>query len=281
MTSLDFARHIKHRLFPVRRPEKPDSPRDREYELWSAADPSLNIELGWSETCARFASPNEIYRYLHHYFHHRAPSFLREHRNYFRQERRGFGEDAFHAMWWLLFLEFHPVRCAEIGVYRGQVISLWTRIAKVLNQPLEALGISPLSPAGDVVSGDYLASLDYQDDISRNFAHFGLGSPQLLKALSTDDVAVSALRSQKWDLIYIDGNHDEPVVTADYELSRECLRPGGLMIMDDSGLELGYKPPAFSFGGHPGPSKVARTRAANELELLGVVGHNVVFRKAV
>jgi hypothetical protein len=44
---------------------------------------------------------------------------LREPRHYFNQCRRGFGEDAFHAMWFLLFRQFRPVSFLEIGVYRG------------------------------------------------------------------------------------------------------------------------------------------------------------------
>ena len=57
-------------------------------------------------------------------FYH-LPFSIINHRVYFSKEFRGFGEEAFHSMWYLLLSEFKPKNCLEIGVYRGQIISLW------------------------------------------------------------------------------------------------------------------------------------------------------------
>jgi len=35
------------------------------------------------------------------------------------ENRRGFGENAFHTMWYLLLEEFKPATFLEIGVFRG------------------------------------------------------------------------------------------------------------------------------------------------------------------
>jgi hypothetical protein len=245
---------------------------------WQWPRARYDTELSLGEALQRFPSRNQLYAHMHHYFHHRCPKFVREHRAYFRRESRGFGEDAFHAMWWLLFVENRPARALEIGVYRGQVISLWSLIAKYLHQPCEVHGISPLSPAGDAV-GAYASGIDYETDIRGSFQRFRLPQPILVKALSIDEVATDHLRRGNWDLIYIDGSHDFDVVLSDYRRSRDHLRSGGILVMDDASLGTDFQPPRFSFAGHPGPSRVAQEFAAREMQFLGAVGHNAIFLK--
>ena len=115
--------------------------------------------LSFTQAVARIPARNALYSYMHHYQHQLSPDKLQQHRAYFKQDSRGFGEDAFHAMWFLLMREYHPLNCLEIGVYRGQVISLWAMIAKELNIPCNIHGISPFTPAGDQVSV-YLKNID-------------------------------------------------------------------------------------------------------------------------
>jgi hypothetical protein len=239
----------------------------------------LMVDLSFSEAARRFADRNRKHAYMHHYFSQLCPRPVKEHRNYFTQESRGFGEDAFHAMWYLLFKEFRPVRCLEIGVYRGQVISLWALLARLFEFPCLIHGISPFTPAGDHVS-TYLADIDYKADTIKNHEAFGLPPPSLLKAYSTDEEARTLIRSEVWDLIYIDGNHDYEVVLADYEVCKDSLAEGGLLVVDDSSLYTNYRPPFFSFAGHPGPSRIARDRAMYEMQFLGAVGHNNIFIRA-
>jgi len=191
---------------------------------------------------------------------------------------RGFGEEAFHAMWFTLLREFRPKECLEIGVYRGQVISLWGLIAYNLGFPCEAHGISPFTSAGDQAS-IYLSGIDYLEDTLTNHRHFGLPTPHLVRAYSTDSVALEYIRSRRWDLIYIDGNHDYEVALADYEVCRDNLDHGGILVMDDSSLNTDYRPLRFSTAGHPGPSRVVQELAMKELHFIGGVGHNNVFIK--
>jgi len=50
------------------------------------------------------SDPTSYYLDCVRYFH--GPNFpaeLKKHRRYFLQDQRGFGEDAFHVMWWMLF----------------------------------------------------------------------------------------------------------------------------------------------------------------------------------
>src|SRR5437588_660872 len=104
---------------------------------WPIRGAAFDVELSLNAAVERFSARNTLYAYMHHYFWHRAPAFVREHRSYFKADQRGFGEDAFHSMWWLLFLQEKPARMLEIGIYRGQTVSLWALIAKVLGVECE------------------------------------------------------------------------------------------------------------------------------------------------
>jgi len=238
----------------------------------------LMVDLSFSESVRRFPNRNALHAYMHHYFKQICPQAVREHRNYFKVENRGFGEDAFHAMWYLLLKEFRPANCLEIGIYRGQVVSLWRLLAGLIDFPCWVSGISPFTSAGDHVS-TYLTDVDYKSDTIKNHEFFDLNPPNLLKAFSTDDKALALIKSEAWNLIYIDGNHDYEVAMADYEVCKDNLAEGGLLVMDDSSLYTDFKPPIFSFAGHSGPSRVLLERAMQELQLLGAVGHNNIFCK--
>jgi hypothetical protein len=220
---------------------------------------------------------NTAHQYFSHHYRHVLPEALRAHRRYFEVGQRGFGEDAFHAMWFVLLREFKPVHCLEIGVYRGQVLSLWALIGRTLQIPIEATGISPFAGVGDSVSV-YATDLDYLDDTLRAHDQWQLRHPTLIKALSSDPQAVEAIAHQKWDLAYVDGNHDYDVVLEDYRRCRDALAPRGLLVLDDASLNTSFVPPFFSFAGHPGPSRVAQEFAHRELKFLGAVAHNNVFQ---
>jgi len=74
-------------------------------------------------------------------------SFLKSHRDWVEQNSWGFGDRAFHNMWYLLLkddvLTRHSPSLLEIGVYKGQVISLWALVAQQLSRPVEITAISP------------------------------------------------------------------------------------------------------------------------------------------
>ena len=232
----------------------------------------------FTSTANAIKSRNDLYKYMHNFFENECPKEIKMHRSYFNTESRGFGEDAFHAMWLMLLNEYKPKSCLEIGVYRGQIITLWGLIAKLKNIEIDIHGISPFSSSGDTNS-TYLSNIDYYDDTINSVNFFGLPQPSFLRSLSTEPIAKAYIKSKSWDLIYIDGSHDYEVVLSDYTLSVENLSIGGILVMDDSSLYTDYEPHSASFAGHPGPSKVATERAMNELRFLGGVGHNNVFQK--
>ncbi len=181
-------------------------------------------------------------------------------------------------MWFKLIDEYRPRTFCEIGVYRGQTLSLLTLIANCLGLKVDAWGVSPLSSAGDSLST--YKEIDYTADISSSFARFNLGRPQLLKAKSQDAAAIEFLSTREWDCVYVDGSHELEDVAADVELARACTQPGAVLVLDDASLYSGYRPYPFSFAGHPGPSTIASQMTARSgFEEIGTSGHNRVYRR--
>lgn len=225
------------------------------------------------------SDPKGYYLDCVRYFHGpHFPEELKKHRRYFHQDQRGFGEDAFHVMWWMLFRELLPSRFLEIGVYRGQTLSLAALLQREFAIQGSVTGISPFTPSGDTVSS-YRKDVDYLADTKTNFAYFGLAQPELVRAFSTDTTARESVERETWDAIYIDGNHDYEVARADWGLCAAHVRAGGIIVLDDSALGTAYNPPAFATGGHLGPSQVAAEIEGTSFREILRVGHNRIFKK--
>jgi len=230
----------------------------------------------WSRS---LQNPTGFYLDCVRVFHNRQfPEELKAHRAYFQTAARGFGEDAFHVMWWMLFRELRPTHFLEIGVYRGQTLSLAALLKRMLGLEGSVTGISPFSPAGDACS-TYRKSVNYREDTLENFRHFNLPTPELVQAFSTDAAARERIGQSSWDAVYIDGNHDYDVARGDWELCAQHTRIGGLIVLDDAALLTTYDPAAFATAGHPGPSHLAEEIDRRAFREVLRVGHNRVFEK--
>lgn len=219
-----------------------------------------------------------VYKTMESFYKKRLPSKFLNHRKYFLKDARGFGEDAFHSMWYLIFSQYQPINCLEIGVYRGQTVSLWGLLAKHFKLDAKICGISPFLPAGDAVSS-YRSDINYLEDTNNNFRKFKLQTPEFCISYSDTLDAHEFMNSRTWDLIYIDGSHDYNIVANDLIHACKNISNRGLIIMDDSSLYFGLPDEFQGFHGHPGPSKIALS-IANALPnaLLGGVGHNNIFK---
>jgi len=203
-------RYFRRRLQRIQRAKLQDRRRERDRQLLRDRHTAPATEIHRTDWPASLADPTAFYFRCCHYFDCNLPEEFRAHRHYFMQNGRGFGEDAFHTMWFLVFREFHPESFLEIGVFRGQSLSLASLLARHFRLKCLVQGISPFSTAGDAVSR-YRRNVDYLEDTLKNFAHFQLPAPALLKAYSTDPVAAELIASRSWSIIYIDGNHDYQV----------------------------------------------------------------------
>ncbi len=242
-------------------------PTPNEWKTWWS-------QPNWSDD--KTLDRNTLYAYYRSAFFRALPEPVRNHRKYFAEDQRGFGEAPFHAMWFRLFRDYQPINCLEIGVYRGQTISLWALLGSLFGYTTNVNGLSPLTASPDSVSS-YL-ELDYEKDIYSHFAHFGLERPTLSKTISQSAEGTKLITGSTWDLIYIDGSHEYDDAVADLQLASSAISPHGLIVMDDAALYTEYRPDKRSFAGHPGPS-----RAVCETSRLGLVevtncGHNRVFQ---
>lgn len=217
---------------------------------------------------------NDVYEIFLNSFKELPSKFIK-HREYFSQGR-GFGEDAFHAMWYYLFEQFRPMNVLEIGVFRGQTISLFQMLVKHFNYDADIWGLAPLAAVNDSVS-QFPTDVDYEKDIESNYAYFDLGVPKLFKASSIEKKARQFIKSRKWDLIYIDGNHDMPYVLSDYMNCADALTKDGILVIDDSSLNRDFNRKG-SFKGHVAPSEVLDKIAVHEFDLILSVGHNNVLK---
>lgn len=242
----------------------------------------LKSPLGRSCWNRSLGNPTSFYLECVRYFYQKLPGQLRQHRLYFHNvpgNRRGFGENAFHVMWYLLLEEFKPANFLEIGVYRGQVVSLIALWARLNHISCSVYGVSPFSPAGDAVS-KYRSDINYYEDTLANFDHFNLPHPQLLKAYSTDPAAVELIGTTGWEMVYIDGNHDYEVARKDWEVCSRNVKPGGIIVLDDAALNTAYRPPAcLASRGHPGPSRLTQEIDPSKFREILQVGHNRAFQK--
>ena len=73
------------------------------------------------------------------------------------------------------FFNYRPKNILEIGVYRGQTLSLFHILSNLYDISSNIYGITPLSSSGDEVSS-YI-DIDYLEDINKNFKFFNLQSP--------------------------------------------------------------------------------------------------------
>jgi hypothetical protein len=228
--------------------------------------------------------------------------FIYQHRNYVETNDLGFGDPAFHYMWYLLIQHVsenfpHP-RFLEIGVFKGQVISLWELIASKLNLELSITGISPLKGnplpklkwtrrlktllssqfRKELKSANFYPQEDYRAIIADFFEAFNLqfSKVRLIEGYSNNAEVIETVKLEKFSVIYIDGDHTFEGVTEDIKNYSLLVENKGFLIMDDASY---YIPGSSFWKGHETVS-----RACEIIPSLGFinvlnVGHNRIYQK--
>ena len=212
---------------------------------------------------------------------------LKNHRDWVVQNDFGYGNRAFHWMWNLICKELPmDFKFLEIGVFKGQVISLMSLLNKHHKKNGMVYGITPLTNAGDKYSKH--PEVDYEDHIQRIYQNFGLDASDLgiIQGFSNDpDIIETALEIGPFDVVFVDGCHDYDVVVSDIINYGEMLKPGGLMVIDDVSNYLNIPDGLIrmDWRGLEDVSNAARDtieKDANFNELFAV-GHNRIWKKNV
>jgi hypothetical protein len=268
-------------------------------DLFSAIDRYSNTQQGNDEVWSTFTKLTNKSR------------LLKSHRRYIEWHRLGFGDRAFHYMWKLLLDDLQQqkkeqnrdkVRLLEIGVYKGQIISLWSLLSRESGLEAEIHAITPLE--GTAASGPLMTvklfqwfkkridpefnelcskgnlywNEDYHRIISDLFKRFDLdfNDIHLHRGYSTAQEIIDEVKDLTFDAIYIDGDHSYDVVVSDIATYAPLVRPGGYLVMDDASCFL--ESTRF-WKGHKEVSEACKTIEDFGYDNVINVGHNRVFRK--
>jgi len=200
---------------------------------------------------------------------------LKEHRDFVENNIFGFGERSFHWMWKLIIQDMpDDFTFMEIGVLKGQTLSLCRLLADMLGKKCERYGITPLSTEGGVWQSDYGKDIVYihdQFELEKDYT--------ILKGLSEDPDIISMAQKISTDILYIDGGHEERNVINDIDNYSHLVKSGGYLVIDDCcnnfPMPFGY------FCGIESVTKVVNDKLNdnNDWEFVLSVVHNRVYRR--
>jgi hypothetical protein len=210
-------------------------------------------------------------------------SILIEHRTYVENNNLGFGEKPFHVVWRELVKSLpNKFKFLEIGVYKGQVLSLIPLLSKIYQKDVEFIGVTPLSSHGDKYSSYDKTS--YDEVIKSIFNKFDLpfdiNKNILIGNSTTEEIKTKIKENGIYDLIYIDGCHDYDCVVSDINLMKEVSVKESYIVFDDSSCYKNFSTNLFK--GHEDVCKAIRDLIETDSETFEeiiCVGHNRVFKR--
>lgn len=228
--------------------------------------------------------------------------FLKSHRDFIELNQLGFGDRAFHFMW-LLILDHMKDRSEqlhflEIGVYKGQVVSLWALISKMLNLSVQIHAISPFKGNLKTSKNKFIEKIQRLNPIFRSnrkvgnnyededylscmwsiFSEFNLTTDivKIHKGYSTEESIYNSFSADSFDIIYIDGDHSYKGCLFDIEMYAPKIKRGGFLIMDDASW---FIPGDKFWKGYESVSKACEVIPEMGFENVLNIGHNRLFKK--
>lgn len=233
-----------------------------------------------AEAAKAWQDTPEVHKQLHEGFIEKTNSVpeLNAHRTFVENHVFGFGERSFPWLWYLVVQELPKTfTFLEIGVFKGQTLSLVKLLADMQKKKVKRYGITPLSTEGGVWESDY------RKDIETIHDQFGLAKDYtILEGLSEDTAIISQAQKLKLDVLYIDGGHDERHIANDLKEYSHLVKPGGFMVVDDScntfHMPFGY------FQGIEAVTRIVDSQlppatASDEWEFVFSIVHNRVYRR--
>lgn len=225
---------------------------------------------------------------------------LREHRDWVENNNWGFGDRAHHYMWFLIL--HHLVsknitgRLLEVGVFKGQIISLWALISRELGRDFIIHAVSPFkgnraNPIFHILKkilfsdyrtqskeGNLYKYANYLASNKKIFSNFKLDFSNIVihQGFSHDENIQLEVSKNTYLVIYIDGDHSYEGCLNDILWLAPLIETDGFLVIDDASYFL---PGQAFFKGH-----VAVSRACEIIPSLGFsnvlnIGHNRIFMK--
>lgn len=166
-----------------------------------------------------------------------ADPLLKAHRDWVEANQFGFGDRPFHYVWKMLVDQMPQLfSFLEIGVFKGQVVSLIKLLARQTGKDAYVAGVSTLTNTPDkrckYPQGNYV------NWINQIFNAFSLDVNDrfTIVAGKSSDVEAVKQTAHPWNMIYIDGGHDYADVAFDIKTYAPRVAMGGFLIVDDASI---------------------------------------------
>lgn len=162
--------------------------------------------------------------------------WLKEHRDFIEESYRngmvyGHGARCLQYMWKLIVDQLpNNFSFLEIGVYKGQILSLLQLCANKVNKNSKIVGVTPLL---DLDFAKY-NRMPYIENIYKQFS-LDISNTTIIDGKSQDKKIIEQVYNLGlFDVVYIDGDHSYQATVDDIENYDNCLKAGGLMVIDDA-----------------------------------------------
>lgn len=209
--------------------------------------------------------------------------WLKAHRDFIEESYRngliyGHGARCLQYMWKLIVDEMpQDFSFLEIGVYKGQILSLMQLCADKAGKTTKIVGVTPLNDPD-------FAKYNRMPYIENIYQQFGLtmDNTTIIDGRSQEKAIITKVHSMgQYDIVYVDGDHGYQPTVDDIQNFDTCLKSGGLMVVDDASNFKNIPTYASNFKGIIEVSEAVRDtleKNSNYEELLTCM-HVRVFRK--
>jgi cephalosporin hydroxylase len=199
---------------------------------------------------------------------------LKAHRDFVESNAHGFGERSFGWLYKLMVDEMpKEFSFLEIGIFRGNSLSLFKLLADMAGKKIKRFGVSPMD------SSDGHWESDYFYDAAHIHQVFNLKKDYLIYHGSStkDEIIQRAGSTAPYDIVYIDGCHEYDYVVSDLDHYAPMVKQGGYLLIDDACNDLKMK-----FGYFQGIDPVTKAVLEwenDEFEFVFNVVHNRLYRR--
>lgn len=203
---------------------------------------------------------------------------LKAHRDFVETHSFGFGERSFH---WLhkLLVDEMPAEFSflEVGIFRGQTLSLSRLLADIAGKVVDRYGVSPMD------SSDGHWESNYFEDVSIIHKAFDLEEDYIIYHGSSmeEGIVYKASSTAPYDIVYVDGCHEYDYVVSDLYNYAPMVKKGGYLLIDDACNDFSM-PWGFFQGINDVTNAVLeweKTDLGKQFEFVFSVVHNRLYRR--
>lgn len=161
---------------------------------------------------------------------------IKEHRDFIEESQNrfnliyGHGHRSIQYLWKLIVDEMpQEFSFLEIGVYKGQILSLIEMLSEMSNRKSKIVGVTPLfDPA--------FANYDRLPFIQNIYNQFKLNvnNTMIYNGFSQDVKTSSEIYPESpFEIVYIDGDHSYEITTSDIKTYSKMIKKNGFLVIDD------------------------------------------------